>query len=156
MLTENQLNIRAPNESILEEEAITLVVLKRQVLRQMSSFLPLAKKCCWAVMRAVTLGGSCCPGKRCNCCLAQKDAAVPLPTPAAQLPFLQVPCWSPSCWWPVPRHFTVTLDQPSACSGICSRHKHYLPSPKNPHGAWAEGWHALPYLLPLVAFRELG
>lgn len=46
MLMENQLKVRASDQSILEEEEIILLVLKRQVSRQMSSFLPLAKSWC--------------------------------------------------------------------------------------------------------------
>lgn len=75
--------------------------------------------------------------------------------PASWLPFTQVLCWPPSCWWHVPSCFAVRLDQTLAGSGICSRHKHYLPSPENPPGAGAEGWHALPYLLLSGVFGEL-
>ena len=152
---ENQIKIRVSKESILEEEEIISLVLKRQVLRQMLSFLTLAKSWCWAARRAVTLGGSHSPGKFCDCSRAQKDAAVSLPPPASWLPFTQVPCWPPSCWWPAPSRFAVRLDQLWACSRICSRHKRYLPSPGNPPGAGAERWNALPYLLLSVVFGEL-
>lgn len=108
---ENQLKVRASDESILEEEEIISLLLKRQILRQMSLFLTLAKRRCWAVMTTGTLGGSHSPGKFCDCCRAQKDAAVSLPPPASWLPFMQVPCWPPSCWWSVPSQFAVRLDQ---------------------------------------------
>lgn len=108
---ENQLKVRASNESILEEEEIIYLLLKRQILRQMSLFLTLAKRWCWAVMTTGTLGGSHSSGKFCDCCRAQKDAVVSLPPPASRLPFMQVPCWPPSCWWPVPSQFAVRLDQ---------------------------------------------
>lgn len=79
---ENQLKVSASDQPILEEEEIILLLLQRWVLRQMSSFLPLAKSWCWAVMTAVTLGGSHTPGKFCDCCRAQKDAAVSLSPPS--------------------------------------------------------------------------
>lgn len=43
---ENQLKVRASDESILEEEEIISLLLKRQILRQMSLFLTLAKRWC--------------------------------------------------------------------------------------------------------------
>ena len=89
---ENQLKVRASDESILEEEEIIVRVLKRQVLRQKSSLLPLAQSWCRAVVRTVALGGSHSPDKLCDCCQAQEDAVVSLPPPASRLPFTQVPC----------------------------------------------------------------